>query len=428
MSEDGNRQSRATSTSFPVIDHTHNTADKTITAVPQKPLVSEQFLPQVKAAAFRNCLTWRGGEQGSTGGLAPQHPLIQDWKRKRRTSSLPKSPSPLIQHHFLLSDSSAPTTSNASLNSRNKSYKHPHSGSSGSRNIKFHTNKSEHLRTAMKDLHCCQDREFCRNGRHCHRSKENENLKKTCSYADQISHDKSTVTVLPDIGLTTSESTLNNRSLRGQEDPFRKLKNESQMIQGPPLAAHTQNTRHFSTHDQSSNKPDQSQSDTQVHPFCSTTSSGESIRVGSMSGAELLIASTTSLAHLTSSRSELSSVPSLPTIQSTIQTGHCTSNSKMDGKGTGHERRSSSRCQRVQQGRDHPCTVVNLRIPFGKVEEWYVPQAKRQNCKKSAVSVDGARPRAAVGHGDTAEDGESNVSDQIHSTNDKNTPSLRMAD
>ena len=280
----------------------------------------------------------------------------------------------------------------------------------------------------MKDLHCCQDREFCRNSRHCHRSKETEKLKKTCSYTDQISHDKSTVTVLPDIGLTTSDCTLNTCSLRGKEDlitPFRKLKNESQIIQGPPLAAHTQNTRHISTHDQSSNKPDQPQSDTQVHPFYSTTSSGESITVGSMSGAELLIASTTSLAHLPSSRSELSSVPSLPTIQSTIQTGDCASNSKMDGKGAGHERRLSSLCERVQQGRDHPCTVVNLRIPFGKVEEWDVPQANRQNC------VDRERARAAGGDGgkrETVEDGESNVSNQMHSPNDKSTPSLRMAD
>ena len=439
VSTDGrspNQQTIATSTSSPVTDHAHNIADKTNTvntAVPQKPLVSERFLPQVKAAAFRNRLTWRGREQCGTGGLAPHHPLIQDWKRKRRTNTLPKSPSPLTQHHISLSDSSATSllTSNASLISRNKNTKHPHSGSSESQNIKFHSKKSELLKTAMRDLHCCQDRDFfeSRNGRHCQRSNDIEKLKKTCSYAEQMSHNNSTV--LPNIGLTSSDSTLNTCSPKGKEDlrtSFRKVKNGSQIIQDvcPPLAAHTQDTRHVSTHGQSSNKPNMPYCDTQVYPFCSTTSSSESTTVGSVSGAELLIASTTSLAHLTSSRSELSSVPSLPTIQSNIQTG--ASNSKMDGKGTDHERRSSFLCQRAQQGRDHPCTVVNLRIPFGKIEEWDVPQAKRQNRKKSAVSVDGMRLRTAGGDGGvkkTAEDGESK---QIHSANDKNTPTLRMAD
>lgn len=435
VSTDGhspNQQSIATSTSSSVTDHAHNIADKTNTvhSVPQKPLVSEQFLPQVKAAAFRNRLTWRGGEQCGTGGLAPHHPLIQDWKRKRRTNTLPKSPSPLTQHHISLSDSSATSllTSNASLISRNKNTKHPHSGSSESRNIKFHAEKSELLKTAMRDLHCCQDKDFfeSRNGRHCHRSNDTERLKKTCSYAEQMSHNNSTV--LPNIGLTTSDSTLNTCSPRGKEDlrtSFRKLKNESPIVQDvcPPLARHTQDTRHISTHDQCSDRP---HCDTEVYPFCSTTSSRESTTVGSVSGSELLIASTTSLAHLTSSRSELSSVPSLPTIQSNIQTD--ASNSKMDPKGTDHERRSSSLCQRARRSRDHPCTVVNLRIPFGKIEEWDVPQAKRQNHKKSAVSVDGVRLRTAGGDGGikkTAEDGES---DQIHSANDKTTPTLRMAD
>ena len=203
----------------------------------------------------------------------------------------------------------------------------------------------------MRELHHCQDKNFfestCTNGRHCNRSNDTEKLKKTCSYDEQISHDKSTVTILPDIGLTTSDSTLNTCSLRGKEDlrtPFRRLKNESQIVQDvcPPLAAHTQNTRHISTRGQPSNEPDLPHRDTQVHPFCSISSSGESITVGSMSGAELLIVSTTSLAHLTRSRSELSSVPSLPTIQSTIRTGDYASNSKMDGKGTGRERRLSS--------------------------------------------------------------------------------------
>lgn len=431
VSADGhspNQQSIATSTSSPATDHAHNVADKTNTAVPQKPLVSEQFLPQVKAAAFRNRLTWKGREQCGTGGLAPHHPLIQDWKRKRRTNTLPKSPSPLTQHHISLSDSSTTSllTSNASLISRNKNTKHPHSGSSESQNIKSHSKKNELLKTAMR---CCQDKDFfeSRNGRHCHESNDTEKLKKTCSCAEQMSHNNSTV--LPNIGLTSSDSTLNSCSMREKDrrTPFRKVENGSQIVQDvcPPLARNTQNTRHISTHDQSSNKPDMPHCDTQVYPFCGTTSSRESTTVGSVSGAELLIASTGSLAHLTSSRSELSSVPSLPTIQSNIQTD--ASNSKMDPKGTDHERRSSSLCQRAQRSRDHPCTVVNLRIPFGKIEEWDVPQAKRQNRKKSAVSVDGVRLGTAGGDGGikkTAEDGES---DQIHSANDKTTPTLRTA-
>ena len=341
--------------------------------VPQKPLLCCQFLPQVKVAAFRSRLSLGAGERCRTSGLGQHHPLIRDWQHRKRAKAA-NSLSPLSRHKMLTLPDSSTATQNASTSPLNESCR----AGSGSRSIKLPVKENDSSKISTYD----QEKEYTiatestdGSSLSTAESRHSDTLCKSDSKHTRILPNikSSTLTAINDVAVMTDCV-----SLTGEEDPTsfsRILGKGTHFMQGPPLPS-------SSFHRQTPRTPsNQLANHSETHyPFVKTEST---------CSGEFLVSSAGSLAHLSSGRNRraLTSVPALPLIKSKshAQEYATSSTSCLTWKTSDNSNHSPSRRKQNQER----CSVVNLRIPFGKVEEWDVPQVQHKQRVQCGVGGTG---------------------------------------
>ena len=364
--------------------------------VPQKPLLCSRFLPQVKVAAFRNRLSLGAGERCRTSGLGLHHPLIRDWQHRKRTKAA-NSLSLLSRHKKLTLSDSSIATQDASPSPLSESCR----AGSGSWSIKLPVKENDSSKISTygreKEYTITTDStDGSSSGGYADLSTAESRHSDTVCKSDS-KHTR----ILPNI--KSSIFTANNDVavmtdcviLTGEEDHtscFRKLEKGTHFMQGPPLSS-------SSFHRQTPRTPsNQLANHSGTHQFAKTE--------GACSG-EFLVSSAGSLTHLSSSsnRRALASVPTLPLIKSQSHTqeyatssASCLTHKVCDNSNHSQSRRKQSR---------ERCSVVNLRIPFGKVEEWDVPQVQHKQRVQCGVG------EAGEGRPGVGETGEEEVNHQM---------------
>ena len=403
-----------------------------------------------------------------TGGLGPQHPLIREWRHKKRVRTSSSSPSSLLKQHKLFqSDSNVPSSTPPTSESEGEdpisSPRGDHQTSTekggSTLSVKNRLSKDkcgelqEKVAVENEEKQCTilsesQNMDYLirgssdswqlrregkghsmkaskkavdtsSSGRRHRVSKEKQSTivpdgfphtTRTREYSDPALH---CVAALPSItgssSLTTAagsgsktpnilDTTSQTEEREGEAYPansFRKLKKGSQKRKvkeadnqsvcfsdeylgkrsqdalSPSISLHNQVPRSVSTRTKQVHRHSQ----TQTYP---------------LSKNECLASSVASLACFTDGRagkrSALTSVPALPLIQNRVPPVDLSSSSHstscVRSRTSSHERKCfTSRQMRSRQDR---CSIVNLRIPFGKVEEWDVPQRVRRKEEQSS--------------------------------------------
>ena len=435
--------------------------------VSQQPLLCTHTLPQVK---FKNRLS---PEVQHTGGLGPQHPLIREWRHKKRVRTSSSSPSSLLkQHKHFLSDSNVPSSTPPTSESEGEdpisSPRGDHQTStrkggstlsvknrlpkdkcgelqekvaveneekqctvlSESQNMDFlirGSSDSWQLRREGKGHStkaAADTRDTSCSGRRHRASKEKQSTIVPDGFAHsgmraRVSTTRTSdpalhcVATLPSItrlrSLTTAagsgsktpnilDTTSQTEKREGEAYPansFRKLKKGSQKrkVKETENQSVCSSDEHLGKRSQNSLSPSISLHD-QVPRSVSTRTKQvhrhSQTQTYPLSRNECLASSVASLACLSGGRagkrSPLTSVPALPLIQNRAPPEDFSSSSHstscVRSRASSHERKCfTSRQMRSRQDR---CSIVNLRIPFGKVEEWDVPQRVRHKEEHSS--------------------------------------------
>ena len=272
----------------------------------------DQSLPRLKVSSFQNHFTNQGtGHTHHTSGLSSQHPLIKELRGKRRQRSGQTLPSSSLLTKYHNKYTNYSKDVKISQNSSNEFHK-----------VKSTTHVMEQLKQKLKDT--ISDREM--NDREVKMASGCEVKKMTSTkHTESLTQTKSSID-------TFSITPSSLASLTTEEEEEESL--------------------HTLTISRNSNK---------------------------------------SFVEYKDTRKNVSSLQSLPQIQAshgkpltgTLSTGN-TSNHSIDGRRRSLLNRSSEldfnslqEMLKEKPGRarrDGRCSVINLRIPFGKVEEWDVPQ------------------------------------------------------
>ena len=300
--------------------------------VPQKQLTYEQhFLPQLRVSALQNRTSLQEQSLHCTRGLGPHHPLIRDWYDKRKSDEKTDS-SPLVVQQQQCSPTDLLSTSILA-------------GLGGDiRNAKT---------SAETDIKADSDRQ---------RERDCADRGVRCSTA-----------FLPTLH-EPRNNRVTERAAGGSEVEQEHKKNFRKSIVKFTEVESRRNARLHTTHP--------SPPSVGVRP--STTPNP---RVGGPNSRIFEGVSTTtdrSMDSILSTASiacpkdcSLTSLPSLPLIHSNILSKGKSSATTSSGSSSSfllHSDSSEGRVGDERGNRSCRCSVINLRIPFGKVEEWDVPQ------------------------------------------------------
>ena len=355
-----------------------------------------------KSCTFRRRLSPGAGERCRTSGLGPHHPLIRDWQHRKRTKAA-NSLSLLSRHKKL--------TQNASTSPLSESCR----AGSGSQSIKLPVKENDSSKISTYD----QEKEYTIATESTDGSSSGGNAGLSTAesrhYDTVCKSDNKHTRILPNIKSSTFTA-INDVavmtdcvSLTGEEDLTsfsRILGKGTHFMQDPPLPS-------SSFHRQTPRTPsNQLANHSETHyPFVKTEST---------CSGEFLVSSAGSLAHLSSGRNRrtLTSVPALPLIKSKshAQEYATSSTSCLTWKTSDNSNHSPSRRKQNQER----CSVVNLRIPFGKVEEWDVPQV--QHMQRVQCGVGGGTGEGRPGVGETGGEEVNHQMDTIA----ENSSRLRM--
>ena len=296
-------------------------------SIPQKTLVSDHFLPQLRVAALHKGPSL---QTDTTRGLGPRHPIIRDWNDRRAV----KITSPSLASHQakLVSSALLPGTSHKSQDSGDECVQ---SSQLVAAVLAGSNKKIKEINSDSSQLHHSQD---TLKALHEESATKDAAAIRAVDYARQTGLKKLTVHF-------------------AEEDLRRKLSPVNFSTYTTVLHPNTASSKRASRHSHTLTFPPTDSVERKCLPFSS-------------------VSSFNSLIDSQRSNRSLTSLPSLPLIRNdslkkpSLSSG--SSSSFIQSRLSERDIFSSSRKER----KEPHCSVINLRIPFGKVEEWDIPQRK----------------------------------------------------
>ena len=325
--------------------------------VPQKQLTCEQhFLPQLRVSALQNRTSLQEQSLHCTRGLGPHHPLIRDWYDKRKSDEKTVS-SPLVVQQQQCSPTDLLSTSILA-------------GLGGDiRNANT---------SAETDIKADSDRQ---------RERDRADRGVRCSTA-----------FLPTLH-EPRNNRLTDRAAGGGEVEQEHKKNVRKLIikftevesrRNPPL--HTTHPSPPSVGVRPSTTPNPRVGGPNSRTF-------EGVSTTTDRSMDSILSTASVACPKDCSTNSLTSLPSLPLIHSNILTKAKSSATTSSGSSSSFLLHSDSSereefCSEGRVGdergnRSCRCSVINLRIPFGKVEEWDVPQRSSAHGRESGPAQAG---------------------------------------
>ena len=395
--------------------------------MPQKQTLHNHPLPQI--STFRERLSLQGQGMHLTRGLGPHHPLIRGWhhKKLRRANSSSPSPSQLTRHTQSFSE---PTTEVYSEHVIDKSQlhrgdvvvcnKYSNSTLSESQNIALPVMPSiERGKTQRKTTHALPMEQSGNNSATRHSSVPS--AQPQCSATLPCITSSQLTTTSTDghatdckRGLSENHTSVyftDGNQMRGSQLPCESSSS---------LDLHTSCDVLTST---SASQP--SSSDFRgSHPHTSSFSRG-------MSSGDRLVSSLGCLGTDRGIRGRelITSLPSLPHIHSTTvcdrpsPTGTTHTSCQRSGS-SNRSCTSAIQARRERRKSGRRCSIINLRIPFGKVEEWDVPQDVRsREEEEDEEEEEGCSTGGGEGE-TTSEDCQMKTGDGHKDSNPQNTSSI----